>query len=748
MKQIIQNYRTGKLELAEVPIPICSSNKILVKNIASLISLGTERSIIELGKKSLLGKAKQRPDLVKRFIDKAKNEGFVKTFKEALGRLDNPTALGYSSAGIVVEVGENVQELSSGDRVACIGAGYASHAEYITIPPKLCCKVPDNVSLEEASCGMLGIVALHGIRCANLSFGSTVVVIGLGLLGLLSVQLLKAYGCQVFGLDIDPHKAALAEKLGVDYAFDTEVELKRNIERATSSYGADAIFITAATKSADPVNIAVEISKFRGKIVLIGVADIHPQRNEMWHKEVEIIVSKAGGPGTFDPFYENKDIDYPIGYIRWTENRNLQEFMRLLSEGKVDVRSLITHRFNIEQAETVYKDMLDKKGGPYIGVILQYPEESLKANGYKLVNRKIYLKTNKRITNNIAHSTPCVGVVGAGVFGKALLLPALKGVRGVRLKALVTSSSANVYHTGKKYGFETCTTDYHEVLNDDEINAILILTPHSLHAKMVCEALKSGKHVFVEKPLCINEKQLNQIIKIYSEIFTPLNSMTIQPGRNPKSEMPLLMVGYNRRFSPHARKISEYFSNRHDPMVINYRVNAGFVPPDHWVHDEEEGGGRIIGEICHFVDLMQLMTASNPVRVFGERISGNNQTAINNDNLIINMKFADGSVGNVVYSASGDKSFSRERIEIFCEGKTVISTDFRETSFNVAGKKKTFKTFNQNMGYQEELKHFFDVIKGEAEPKLSHDEIFHSTATVFGIHESLATGQPVSIHLP
>lgn len=734
MKQVIQNYKTGKLELAEVPIPLCSPGSILVKNIASLISIGTERSIIELGQKSLLGKAQARPDLVKRFMQKAKNEGFVKTFKEALGRLDNPTALGYSSAGIVVETGEQVQEFSSGDRVACTGAGYASHAEYITVPPKLCCKVPDNVSFEEASFGMLGIIAMHGIRCANLGFGSSVVVIGLGLLGLLSVQLLKAYGCQVFGFDIDRQKIELAVKLGADYASYTEAEFKNSVDKATSSYGVDAVVITAATKSDKPVHLAVELVRFRGKIVLVGVADVHPQRNEMWHKEVEIIVSKAGGPGIFDPFYESKGIDYPIGYVRWTENRNMQEFMRLISEGKVDVRSLISHRFKIEQAESVYEDMLDNKKGPYIGVILQYPEDSTNVNSSKLYERTTSLNANRRVTNDIQQATPAVGVIGAGLFGKTLLLPALKGIRGVTLKMLATYSSASAYHTAKKYGFEECTTDYHEVLNDHGTNAVLILTPHSLHAKMVCEALKAGKHVFVEKPLCINEEELEEIITTYNSQLITNNCF--------------LMVGYNRRFSPHAGKISEYFANRSDPMVINYRVNAGFVPPDHWVHAEEEGGGRIIGEICHFVDFMQLITASNPARAFGERISGNNRTAVNNDNLAVNLKFADGSVGNIVYSASGDKAYSRERIEIFCEGKTVVSTDFKETIFHVAGKKKTFKTFNQAMGYQEELKHFFDVGKRDTEPKFSPEEIFHSTATVFGIHESLATGQPVSISLP
>jgi predicted dehydrogenase/threonine dehydrogenase-like Zn-dependent dehydrogenase len=733
MKQIIQNYSTGVLELAEVPVPVCPSGKLLVRNAASLISIGTERSIIELGKKSLLGKARARPDLVKRFMDKAKNEGFVKTFKEALGRLDNPTALGYSSAGIVVEVGPQVQKLSPGDRVACIGAGYASHAELITVPSNLCCKIPDNVTFEEASFGMLGITALHGIRCADLTFGASVTVIGLGLLGLLSVQILKSYGCKVFGLDIDTRKARLAQSLGAEYACTEESELKSKVERETSGHGVDAVLITASTKSAGPVNLAVDLAMFRGKVVLVGVADIHPQRNEMWHKEVEIIVSKAGGPGTFDPFYENRGIDYPAGYVRWTENRNLEEFLRLEAENKIDVKSLISHRFKIEEAEKVYKDIIDNRGGPYIGVILQYPEEGDRT---KIVGQRSNTLSPMAHLPSSNTSEVSLGVIGAGLFGKALLLPALRSLKGVRLKSLSTSSSANTYHTAKKYGFEICTTDYREVLSDEDIRAVIVLTPHSLHARMVCDAIESGKHVFVEKPLCISEAELRGIINAYYSELRTRNSELV------------LMVGYNRRFSPHAVRISEYFQNRHDPMVIHYRVNAGFVPPDHWVHSDEEGGGRIVGEVCHFVDFMQYLTGSNPVRVFAERISGNNRTAVNNDNVIINVKFADGSIGNIVYSASGDKAFSRERIEVFCEGKTVVSTDFRETLFQFAGKKKTFKTSNQSMGYEEELQHFLDAVAGRAQSKLTPHEIFLSTVTVLGAHQSLGRGAPYIIELP
>ena len=765
MKQIIQNYRTGELELAEVPIPLCSSNKILVKNLASLISLGTERSIIELGQKSLLGKAKARPDLAKRFMDKAKKEGFVKTFKEALGRLDNPTPLGYSSAGVVVEVGRNVHKFTPGDRVACIGAGYASHSEYVSVPENLCARLPERrvnsklfdikeehelitnnesnsnfISFEEGSFGMLGIIALHGIRSAKLSFGENVAVIGLGLLGLLTVQILKAYGCRVIGMDIDSSKVKLAKTLGADIALGgkqegaSSEEFKKACELFTDGIGVDAVILTVATKSDEPVNTAVDVERYGGRIVLVGVADIHPQRNEMWHKEVEIVVSKAGGPGTLDPFYENKGIDYPIGFVRWTENRNLEEFLRLVAEGTVDVKSLISHRFKIGQAESVYRDMLDDKGGPYIGVILQYPEE-LHDSRYKIVDigkREVVLKPKSNISH-LSSDAVSVGLIGAGLFGKALLLPALKKLTGIRLDTVATSSSANTYHTAKKYGFQKSTTDYREVLNNRGINSVIILTPHSLHAKMVIEALNAGKHVFVEKPLCINEEELKKIIATYNSQLITNNCF--------------LMVGYNRRFSPHVTRAVEYLDNRQDPLVINYRVNAGFVPADHWVHSEEEGGSRIIGEICHFVDLMQFLTKSNPTRVYAERISGNNKTSLNSDNLTIALKFADGSIGNLIYSASGDKAFSREHIEIFWEGRTIVINDFKETVFHFSGKKKKFKTSNQEIGYKEELQHFFGVIIGKSPLELTPEEIFYSTATVFKINNSLEKNLPITVAL-
>ena len=735
MQQLIQNYKTGKMELVDVPMPHCGSNSVLVKNIASLVSIGTERSIIDLGKKSLLGKAKARPDLVKRFLDKAQKEGFVKTFYEALGRLDTPTPLGYSSAGVVVQAGKNVHKFSVGDRVACIGAGYASHAEYITVPEHLCARIPQGVNFEEASFGMLGIIALHGIRCANLTFGERVAVIGLGLLGLLTVQILKSYGCVVVGFDIDHDKVMMAKQLGIDIAVNDIEEFKNITDKYTEGFGADAVIITAATKSDEPIHLAVEITRFRGRVVVVGVADIHPNRNEMWHKEVEIIVSKAAGPGSLDPIYENKGIDYPMGYVRWTENRNLQEFLRLIHQKKIHLTPLITHRVSIKDSLSLYDDMLKAKGGPYIGVVLKYDDESSFSTNDDTQteepksNISVDSCNSGKFTFAISNQKPVVGVIGAGLFGKALLIPALAKISHIKLHTISTATGINANHVSKKYDFRQITTNYNEILENEEINSVVILTPHSLHAKMVIESLNAGKHIFVEKPLCINVDELQAITETYQQLNTK----------------PFLMVGYNRRFSPHSERAKKIIFNRKDPIMINYRINAGYVPPDHWVHSEEEGGSRIIGEICHFVDLMIYFTECNPTKVYAEKVSGNNKTIVNDDNVSIIIKFSDGSVGNIFYSASGDKAFSREQIEIYCEGKTLVINDFKESHFWLGGRKKNFKTFNQEMGYYQELQHFANVISGKEKPKIIYEEIYHSTLTVFKINESLSNGTGVKV---
>ena len=728
MKQVIQNYRTGTLELAEVPVPLCSYDRVLVRNAASLISIGTERSILDLGRKSLLGKARARPDLVRRFVQKARNEGLMKTYREAMDRLDNPTALGYSSSGVVIEVGKNVHDLAVGDRVACIGSGFAAHAEYVSVPANLCCRLPDGVPFDQGAFGMLGIIAMHGIRTAGLTFGAPVAVVGLGLLGLISVQLLKAYGCRVYGFDIDPRKAKLAAGLGADQAFSGAEEMRCGIEQLTEGHGVDAVVITAATKSDEPVNLAVELCRFRGKIVLVGVADIHPQRNEMWHKEVELVVSRAGGPGAFDPVYGEKGIDYPIGLVRWTERRNLQEFLRLIADGRLDMASLVTHRFPIAGALEAYAGFDTEAGREYVGVVLEYPEADGEGSAALAARRSVPLAPARPAPAR--KDTLGVGVIGAGLFGRAVLLPILAGLKGVRLEAVATSSSANARHIGSKYGFASCTTDYRRLLEDPAVDALVVLTPHSLHAAMVCEGLAAGKHVFVEKPLCVTHGQLAQVRGIHWELG----------GRSP-----VLFAGYCRRHSPHAERMREFFAGRREPMVIQYRVNAGFVPADHWVHSEEQGGGRIIGEMCHFVDLMQYLTGSDPESVHAERVVGNNVTTVNNDNVILSLRFRDGSIGGLVYSGSGDRAMPREQIEVFCEGKSLVSTDFRRTTGYRGGKETVFKTASQDMGYRRELERFFQAACGKGGPGIAPDEIFLSTEAVLRAHDSLAIGAPATI---
>lgn len=732
MLQIIQNYRTGDISIIDVPIPKPVSKYVLVKNFASAVSVGTEKSMIELGRKSLLGKARSRPDLLKRFLEKAKQEGFLKTFREALERLDEPVPLGYSCSGVVEKVGESVGEFFPGDRVACIGAGYASHAEYVLVPEMLCAKLPKNVSFEEGAFGMIGAIAIHGIRCSKLSFGEKAAVIGLGLLGILTAQILRAYGIDVIGYDVDSERVKLAENLGFENVFQDLNDFSRAVFNLTSGYGADAVLLTLASKESKPIDTAIELVRPQGRIVVVGVVDIHPDRNEMWHKEVEIVVSKAAGPGINDPLYEIKGIDYPIGSIRWTERRNLEEFLRLLSMKLIDVKSLITHRVNIEDSESIkqlYNEILTGKIKP-LGVIINYKHQQENRTLEKPIRTRTTVQSKESHYLNL-------GVVGAGLFGRTVLLPnlkkALKEVEGVNLKVVSTARGFTAAHAARRFDFEIFTTDFEDILNDESIQAVLILSPHSQHKDMVIRALEKGKSVFVEKPLCVNENELLEIDSVYKRITKELKRQII------------FTVGYNRRFSSHVRFVKEFFQNRKSPMMLYYRINVGHIPADHWVHREEEGGNMIISEVCHFVDLMMYITDSIPVRLFAQSIEHVGKAVISRDNVGITMKFADGSVGNILYTTVGSRTYSRENLEIFCDGKVAVITDFRKTSLYGSGIKKTHKTFSQDMGYLEEMKQFLTSIKGLTQIPITYEEIYHSTLTIFKILESIRTNKEVEI---
>lgn len=723
MKQVVQSYKTGQVALREVPVPSCGSKRVLVRNAFSLISLGTERSTIELGRKSLLGKAASRPDLVRRAWDKAKKEGLIKTWQEAMGRLDTPTPLGYSSCGTVEQCGVAATEFSPGDRVACVGQGFASHAEFVSMPVNLVCRIPDGVQSEEAAFGMLGIIALHGVRTANLTFGSRVVVLGLGLLGLITIQILRAYGCEVVALDPAADKVAIAKRLGFDAVTTDRAELARLCDAQTTGYGADAVIITAASKDRELVDQAIALCRSKGRIVIVGTADIHPDRNDLWLKEIELVVSRAAGPGSLDPLYEIEGVDLPIEDVRWTQKRNLEEFLRLVATKKIDLLSLVTHRVDINDAESIYSQFIAGQLAQPIGVLLSYPNATP-------VRRVFPTEFHSALHPNVPDLLH-VGVIGAGLFGKALLLPALKAQKNIVLETLATGSGASVEHTARKFGFVNQATDAATIWGDKRIQAVVGITPHSQHADLVRTALSTNKALFLEKPICTTEEELVDLRQLAGQV----------------SAVPMVLVGHNRRFSPHTNQVKKWLAGRSAPLVIQVRVNAGFVPGNHWVHSEDEGRSRIVGELSHFIDLIQCLAESPIVRVGAERVSGDNRSVVNNDNISLNFKLADGSVGALIYSASGDKAYSREMFEIFSGGQTIVSKDFRLSELHRDGKVERFKTNGQEMGYSQELEYFVNAVRKGGAYAVTLSDAFATMDVIFAIERSLARAEIISLNL-
>lgn len=723
MKQVIQNYKTGEVYLDEVPAPNLKSNFIIVKNQYSLISLGTEKSIIDLGKKTLIGKAIARPDLVRRVYEKAKKEGLNKTWHDAMGRLDTPISLGYSSSGVVHESGIRAFNFSPGDRVACIGQGFASHADLISVPENMVAKIPANVSYEEAAFGMLGIISLHGVRTANLTFGSRVAVMGLGLLGLITVQILKAYGCQVFAIEPNENKVQLAKNLGILNSFSSLNHLSETVKFNTDGLGVDAVIITASTTGDTLVNEAVNLCRPKGKIVVVGVVDIHPNRNELWHKEVEIVVSKAAGPGSLDPAYEIQGVDLPIGDVRWTQKRNLEEFLRLVDEKLIKLEPLITNIFSFSDALQAYDALLNNKLENPIGVLLKYPEKI-----GDLALRRLKSTSKESVHIKFNDQTIGVAVIGAGIFAKAVILPTLKKIKGINLQCLAANNGANLAHLKRKFNFSECSTDISSVISNNENKVIFGLTSHSNHADLVKMTASANKPLFLEKPLCINESELNDLIAFFSQL----------------DYSPKLMIGHNRRFSPHTLKIMEFLCNRKNPINFHLSINAGYIENTHWVHSQSEGGSRVIGEMSHFIDLLLAITGEKIESVYAKRISGNNRIKLNNDDISISLKFIDGSIGSILYSASGNKSYARERLEIYSDEKVIVSEDYKKTIIYLPNKVWTYKTSSQSIGHKEELDHFFEAIKSHKPFIVTNEEIFETMDIIFAIEKSLSNGEPVS----
>jgi len=687
MEQLLVNLKNGNVLVDEVPPPILKGEGIIVENHYSAISGGTENSLLQLARSSYIGKARKKPDLFKKVIDKAKKEGPLAAYQQAMGRLNKPEPLGYSCAGVISKVSEGLV-FKVGDRVACGGAGYANHADVVFIPKNLCVKVPDNVSLREAAFTTIGSIAMQGVRNADIRVGETVAVVGLGLLGQISVQILKASGCRVFGIELDRGKIKLAKELGMDGG---AVRDAPNIEEQISSFtkgnGFDSIIITAATNSSEPLEFAGKIARHRAKVVLVGVVGMEIPRDIYYEKELQFVVSCSYGPGRYDREYEEFGHDYPIGYVRWTEKRNMEVFLDLLSQKKIQLDRIISHEFEVKDAVKAYQMIKGEIKEPYLGIILSYNKEK------KLLD-KIPIK--REIKSVKKEGTINIGMIGAGQFATSVLLQVLEKTDGVNLVGLSAASGLSSKSAAENFGFEYCTTDYKKILTDEKIDAVVIATRNSLHAPLTIEALENGKHVFVEKPLAINKKELDDIVDAHK-----------------KYPEQVVQVGFNRRYAPMTKEIKEFFKDRIEPMILFYRVNAEHIPKDHWVYDDKEGKSRFITELCHFVDFCRCVIDSeiidsNYYKIDSDSITGKETK----ENISLSMKFNDGSIATVIYNTIGDPSFSKEYAEIYSENSFVKLTDFKELVLSRNGKvKKSKHILKTEKGHKQEFEEFVYSIK-------------------------------------
>ena len=705
MKQIIQDLRKGDTILEEVPAPLVKKGHLLIKTHRSLVSLGTEKMLVEFGKSSIISKARSQPEKVKQVLNKIKTEGLMPTLEAVFNKLDEPMPLGYCNAGEVIAIGENVNGFSVGDRVANNGP----HAEFVSVPQNLAALIPKNVTYEQAAFTVIGSIGLQGIRLANPTFGETIVVIGLGLIGLITAELLVSSGCNVIGFDFDHDKIKLANKRGVK-AFSAKSNDPVSIVKSiTKDIGADAVIITASTPSNDVISQAANMSRIKGRIVLVGVIGLNINRADFFKKELSFQVSCSYGPGRYDDIYEQKGIDYPIGYVRWTEQRNFEAILDALSKQALKVNDLITKRLCIDDYNEIYSNLKE----PGIASILEYSNDS------DLPERTI-LSENVKINSGKG----VIGIIGAGNFTKMVIVPNLKKI-GAKLKYIASASGLTAKSLANKYGFEYTTSDYKEILGDKSVDTVFITTRHNKHASMVLESLKSEKHVFVEKPLAINQKELDLIFDFYQK----------------NSVEKILHVGYNRRFSPHAIKVKNLLGDASD-MNIVATMNAGYIPPDVWVHDMKVGGGRIIGEACHFIDLMIFITGSL-VESVNMSVLGKKSNE-NTDNAIISIKFRNGSQGVINYFANGSKKYPKERIEIYSQNKTLVIDNFKKTEGYGFKGFSILKT-KLDKGHVSQFKSFLNSVEKGTSPLIPFEEIYNSSKAVLCAIESLKSKSTINI---
>jgi len=707
MKQVfVRSAREVVVE--DVPLPICGDKEVSVANAYSVISAGTELSAIIKGKRSLVMSVLKDSALRKKALGYLRKRGIKAGLTVAKERREAFTPLGYSSAGIVIALGKNVVDLNVGDKVACAGGGKANHAEVVSVPRNLVAKIPQGVPFEEATLTTLGAISMHGIRRAEVRFGETVVIFGVGLLGQLAVQIAKAAGCKVVATDIDPQRVEFAKKMGADVGLTVgKDDLEKEVLYYTRGIGADAVIIYAATSSSEPVNQAMRLCRKKGRIVVVGNVDMRLKRSPFYEKELDFLISRSYGPGRYDLSYEEKGIDYPIEYVRWTENRNMQAFLDLLGDKKIDVKPLIGKVFPIEEAKKAYDMLMSVEKRPFT-VLLKYdPSQHL-----SIKKEVVPIKRTVEISPKIVEGKINTVVIGAGGFAKNVLLPLMSKIPDYNLRAIVSATGINAKQVAKKYDAEYGTTDYREVLEDENVDLVVIATPHNLHYLMIIDAAKAGKAIYVEKPMCLTERELDEIVKVISKTKVSL------------------IVGFNRRYSPLAIRAKELLRSKHKPYLINYRVNAGFIPETSWVQDPEVGGGRIVGECCHFLDLFNFFIESDVESISALSIPINNATVVANDNVIATVKWTDGSLTTLLYTALGHRDLPKERIEIYANGSSIVIDDFKNMELYGFGE-RNMRLRKQDKGHYRQLVEISKFLKREKTNIISFQECVKAMKMAF-----------------
>jgi predicted dehydrogenase/threonine dehydrogenase-like Zn-dependent dehydrogenase len=721
MRQVVQNVKNGQLEVREVPPPALRLGGVLVRSAASIISPGTEKMVLELGKKSLIGKARERPDLVREVISRARTYGIAATVQNVMSKMDQALNLGYSAAGMVEEVAAGVPDIKVGDRVAIAGAGYASHAEMNFVPRNLTALIPEGVSFDQAAYATVAAIAMQGIRLAKPELDEIAVVSGLGLIGLITVQLLKANGCRVLGVDINKDKVELGRRVGIDEGVVLEVDDPyRAIDRFTNGRGADLTLITAATTSNQPIELAGELTRRKGRVVVVGAVGLSVPRQPYFLKELDVKISMSYGPGRYDRSYEEGGLDYPYDYVRWTERRNLESVLDLMHRGLLDVQTLTTHRFPVEKAADAY-EMIYAATEPYVGVVLEYDLERPQEPVVTLPAANPH--TRKDVLG--------VGFIGAGNYSTAHLLPHLKKNNDVRFLGLASATGLNAKQKAERFGFGYCATDIKPLLEDAAIDALFIGTRHSSHADLAIQALDAGKHVFVEKPMVVTEDQLDDVIAAYNR------ANALKPTG--------LMVGLNRRFAPLTIKLKEALHSD-DALQMIYRVNSGNIPTSTWLHEEDNGGGMLIGEMCHFVDVMQFISGESPSSVYAQSLRVNSQKTSDYDNLSIVIAFDGGSVGTLCYNTIGNSGFPKERFEVYGGGAAGVIDDFRSLEIMRAGKPTRIKSANQDKGQSREVADTVAGFRSVGQAPIPFAELVAGMRVIFAAQQSILSGEPLALN--